>query len=319
MLFPWILSFLTVWRGPVYCNQKRPLLHSVIFCIKAGQQQTVLTLYMCAQYTGGISWVHWGMFSTSGGGGGYHETFGRYHECIGGYSVHQGDIMMHVGDSMSTSGYVQYIGRYHDACGDIMSTSGGYHDAYEEMSLKYIGACSVHREDIMMHVGDIMNISGGCSVHRGFQYKLKGLYHLAPPDASWYPPMYSWYPPTYWTSSNVLMISPRCTHGIPPMYWISPNVLNVPDVPNTHCCIQSGTCCCPWLRPLEVACQSTITRSKMECNIVYVVPFKALTWYRLWSSTLVTLSLIRWLFSSTKGRGRPRTCLPPEEILPLKV
>ena len=29
--------------------------------------------------------------------------------------------------------------------GDIMSTSGGYHE--------YIGGCSVHRGDIMMNVG----------------------------------------------------------------------------------------------------------------------------------------------------------------------
>ena len=33
-----------------------------------------------------------------------------------------------------------------------MSTSGGYHE--------YIGGCSVHRRDIMMHVGDIMSTSG---------------------------------------------------------------------------------------------------------------------------------------------------------------
>ena len=30
--------------------------------------------------------------------------------------------------------------------GDTMSTSGGYHE--------YIGGCSVHRKDIMMHVGE---------------------------------------------------------------------------------------------------------------------------------------------------------------------
>ena len=35
---------------------------------------------------------------------------------------------------MSTSGHIQYIGGYHDACGDIMTTSGmfstseGYHE-----------------------------------------------------------------------------------------------------------------------------------------------------------------------------------------------
>ena len=40
---------------------------------------------------------------------------------------------------MSTSGDVQYIGGYHDEC-------GGYHE--------YIGGCSVHRRDIMIHVGE---------------------------------------------------------------------------------------------------------------------------------------------------------------------
>ena len=65
-----------------------------------------------------------------------------------------GDIMSTLGmfstleDIMKTLGDVQYIGEYHDAC-------GGYHE--------YIG---------------------GCSVHWGFQYKLKGFCHLAPPHAS---------------------------------------------------------------------------------------------------------------------------------------
>ena len=43
--------------------------------------------------------------------------------------------------------------------GDFMSTLGGYHDA-----------CGGYHECI-----------GGCSVHWGFQYKLKGFCHLAPP------------------------------------------------------------------------------------------------------------------------------------------
>ena len=43
--------------------------------------------------------------------------------------MHVGDIMMYVGDTKSTSEDVQYIGGYHEYSGDIMSTSGGYHDA----------------------------------------------------------------------------------------------------------------------------------------------------------------------------------------------
>ena len=60
----------------------------------------------------------------------------------------------------------------------MFSTSGGYHDecgGYHE----YIGGCSVHRRDIMIHVGEQLSISI--------------------------------------ENSDVLNIS-RCTHDIPPMY-----------------------------------------------------------------------------------------------------
>ena len=40
-----------------------------------------------------------------------------------------------------------------------MSTSGGYHE--------FIGGCSVHQGDIMMHVGGYHEYIGGYSVHRG--------------------------------------------------------------------------------------------------------------------------------------------------------
>ena len=56
--------------------------------------------------------------------------------------------------------------------GDIMSTSG---------HVQYIGG---YHESIR-----------GCSVHRDFQYKLKGFYEIAPPHESWNPP-------------DVLMVSP---------------------------------------------------------------------------------------------------------------
>ena len=115
---------------------------------------------------------------------------------------------------MSTSGDVQYIGGIpwvHR--GDIMSTSGGYHE--------YIGGCSAH---------------WGMFSTSEFSIEIERLYQVAPPHVSWYPPdvfmvslrciehppMYSWYPPTF------IMISPRCTHDIPPMYWTPPDVLNVP-------------------------------------------------------------------------------------------
>ena len=53
----------------------------------------------------------------------------------------------------STSGDVQYIG-------GVFSTSGGYHEyigGYHEYIggyHEYIGGCSVHRRDIMIHVGE---------------------------------------------------------------------------------------------------------------------------------------------------------------------
>ena len=75
---------------------------------------------------------------------------------------------------MSTSGHVQYIRGYHDEC-------VGYH--------VYIGGCSVHQMDTMMHVGQQFD---------SFQFLLKT-------------PMYS----VLMISSDVLNI-PRCTHGIPP-------------------------------------------------------------------------------------------------------
>ena len=58
---------------------------------------------------------------------------------IGGCSVHR-RISVHRGDTMSTSGgyheyiggggAVQYIGGYHDACGDVQYI-GGYHECIE--------------------------------------------------------------------------------------------------------------------------------------------------------------------------------------------
>ena len=67
----------------------------------------------------------------------------------------------------------------------------------------------------VQYMGDIMSKSG-CSVHLGFQEKLKGFINLLPhmhldiPRCTEHPLMYSWYP------SNVLNTS-RCTEH-PPMY-----------------------------------------------------------------------------------------------------
>ena len=79
------------------------------------------------------------------------------------------------GDIMSTSGMFSTSGRYHDAC-------GGYHE--------YIEGSSVHRGDIMMHVGRYHEYITGCSVHRGFQYKSKAFINLLPHTNHDIPPMY---------------------------------------------------------------------------------------------------------------------------------
>ena len=175
------------------------------------------------EYIGGISWVHWGVFSTSGG----------YREYIGGCLVHRRD-------TVSTSGgYHEYIGGYHNAC-------GGYHE--------YIGGCSVHqgipwvhqgiswvhRGDIMSTLGGYHEYIGGCSVHwgmfstLGFSIEIEKFLPTCSPTCI----MIS---PNVLNIPDVLMISPRCTHGIPQctkhpsMYWTSPDVLN------TH---YTGCLCC---------------------------------------------------------------------------
>ena len=155
---------------------------------------------------------------------------------IGGCSVHWG--------MFSTSGGVQYIGGYHE----------------------HIGGCSVHRRDIMIHVGEQLDKILSISIEDSDVLNIPRCTHDIPPMYSWYPPMYSWYPP------NVLMVYPRCTehprcthdilrcthgiprctehprcthdilrcthgipqctHGIPrctehsPMYWTAPDVVN---------------------------------------------------------------------------------------------
>ena len=54
---------------------------------------------MCVQYTGGVQYI------------------GRYHKYIGGYHKYIGGHYKYIGG-------VSTLGGYHDACRDIMSTSG---------------------------------------------------------------------------------------------------------------------------------------------------------------------------------------------------
>ena len=144
----------------------------------------------------------------------------------------------------STSGDVQYIGGYHDECGEIpwvhrgmFSTSEGYHKYIGGISWVHRG-CSVHRRDIMIHVGEPLDKILSISIENSDVLNIPWCTHDIPL-------IYSWYPP------NVLMVSPRCTehppctHGIPHMYhdiprctehppmysWYPPDVLMLsPDV-----------------------------------------------------------------------------------------
>ena len=73
--------------------------------------------------------------------------------------------MMNVGDTMSTSGDVQYIG----------GTSGGYYE--------YIGGCSVHQRDIMIHVGEQLDKILSISIENSNVLNI--------PRYTEHPPMYS--------------------------------------------------------------------------------------------------------------------------------
>ena len=146
--------------------------------------------------------------------------------------------------------------------GDIMSTSGEYHE--------YIGGCSVHRgyHDVCegiswIHRGDVQYIGGyheyirgiswvhrGCSVHWGKSWCMWGSKLVRTFQFLLKTSM-------YWTSPDVLMISPhlhhdipRCTHGIPMYSWypdvlmISPTYIMIsPDVLNTPRCTHDISRC----------------------------------------------------------------------------
>ena len=119
----------------------------------------------------GISWIHQGVFSTSGiwwcmwdmmyvGGCSVHR--GDYHEYIGGIP------WVHRGDTMSTSG-------------DIIMHVGEQVDKAFQFPLK-TPMYSWYSPMYSWYPPDVLNIPW-CTEH--------------PPMYSWYPPMYSWYPPMY--------------------------------------------------------------------------------------------------------------------------
>ena len=130
---------------------------------------------------------------------------------------------------------VQYIG----GCSInrwVFSTSRGYHEYIRGISLVHWGIFSTSG-GILIHVGSKLIKAFDlywkpqCTYDISLMYwtspnvlMISPQYTEHPPMYSWYPHdvplMYSWYPPMLWTSSNELMISP--------------DVLNSPDVLKTH-------------------------------------------------------------------------------------
>ena len=60
-----------------------------------------------------------------------------------------------------------------------MSTSGGYH--------KYNGRSSVHRRDIMIHVGEQLDKILSISIENSDVLNIPQCTHYIPPIYSWYP------------------------------------------------------------------------------------------------------------------------------------
>ena len=145
---------------------------------------------MCVQCIGGISWVHRGLFSTSG------------------------DIMSTSGDIISTSGGISWVHRgwYHEYIGVFSRNWKTFIDLLPHMRHD-IAPMYYTSPDVFMisprrthdippmyswYPADVLMVSPRCTEH--------------PPTYSWYTPMYSWYPP------DVLNTLPCTEH--PPMYWI---------------------------------------------------------------------------------------------------
>ena len=84
-----------------------------------------------------------------------------------------------------------------------MSTSGGYHE-YSGGYHEYIGGCSVHRRDIMIHVGEQLDKILSISIENPDVLNIPRCTHDIPRCTHDIPrcthdisPMYSWYPPMY--------------------------------------------------------------------------------------------------------------------------
>ena len=98
----------------------------------------------------------------------------------------------------------------------MFSTSEGYHEYIGGISWVHRGMFSTSELSI-----EIEGILSSCSP-KCIMISLRCTEH---------PPMSHGIPPMYWTSLDVLMVSPHIHHDIPSMYWTSPDVLMIsPDV-----------------------------------------------------------------------------------------
>ena len=77
-----------------------------------------------------------------------------------------------------------------------MSTSEGYQEYIGEYR-EYIGRCSVHRRDIMIHVGEQLDKILSISIENSDVLNIPRCTDDIPQCTHNIPPMYSWYPPMY--------------------------------------------------------------------------------------------------------------------------
>ena len=153
--------------------------------------------------TVGISWVHWGVFST-------------------------------------LENIMSITGEYHDKCGEghwktIESVWKPQCTENPLVYLRYPPHLSWYPLTLIM-VSPIAQNTPGCT------HDIPQCTHDIPTMYSWYPPLY-WTPPSVLMKFSQCtehplvysMISPHCTHDIPtmyswcpPLYWTSPSVLHTP-------------------------------------------------------------------------------------------
>ena len=138
----------------------------------------------------------------------------------------------------------EYIGGYHEYIGGISWCMWGISWVHQGNTMSTLGGYYEYIGDIMMHVGEQVGKNLSISVENPDILNIPWCTHDIPS-------MYSQYLPMYWTSPDVLMVSPHISWYppdvlmmCPRMYWTSPDVLMIsptgimisPDVLNTPWC-----------------------------------------------------------------------------------